>query len=152
MSPWGVVSFGCVSSSVFHCMMLLSSSCNNSQFTNALTFCHHSNSYIGNEYFVFSFCIHTFWPRYDLTSMPRMREGPVLRLTSKLGWSQTDLFPCNGAPMTTEFVLQDCPRQDALRIFTWAEAMPLRNKLYGYLAELRRTAAFSKMSGVTIWN
>ena len=52
---------------------------------------------------------------------------------------------CNGAPMTSEHLSQHCPLQDTLRKTTWAEDLPLTEKLYVDLSALFREA------GVSIW-
>ena len=52
--------------------------------------------------------------------------------------------------MTTEHLLQHCPLHDGLRVVTWPEITPLREKLYSDRTELKRTAAFVKAAGVDV--
>ena len=66
---------------------------------------------------------------------------------------QTEMCPCDTAPMTTDHQLQHCPLQRALRCTTWPDETPLKEKLHGDLAALKRTAAFLRASGVDVgWN
>ena len=58
------------------------------------------------------------------------------------------MCPCDTAPMDTAHVLQDCPLQDIPRLAAWPEERPLREKLYGDLAVLRKTASFVRATGV----
>ena len=55
---------------------------------------------------------------------------------------ESEMCPCNANIMTAEHLLQHCQLHDALRRDTWPEPTLLRDKLYGNLEELRRTAAF----------
>ena len=52
--------------------------------------------------------------------------------------------------VTTQHLLQDCPLHDVLRQEAWPEDPPLRDRLYGILAALRRTAAYVRGTGVAI--
>ena len=57
---------------------------------------------------------------------------------------------CDTAPMSTEHFFQRCRLHEGPRGDTWPEGRPLREKLYGDLAELKRTAAFVRATGVDI--
>ena len=52
--------------------------------------------------------------------------------------------------MTTEHLLQHCPVQDDPRRAALPKATVLRDKLYGDLGELKRTAAFVKAIGMDV--
>ncbi|KAK7109859.1 hypothetical protein V1264_010915 [Littorina saxatilis] len=52
--------------------------------------------------------------------------------------------------MTVEHFLQDCPTHQNLRAETWPADTPMRDKLYGPMESLRRTAAFIRASGVAV--
>ena len=52
--------------------------------------------------------------------------------------------------MTTEHLLQHCPLHDGLRCDTWSENRPLRERLYGDLAEMKRTVAFVTATEVNV--
>ena len=60
------------------------------------------------------------------------------------------MCPCNADIMTAEHLLQHCPLHDAMRRDTWPDPTLLRDKLYGNLEELRRTAAFVRATGISI--
>ena len=47
------------------------------------------------------------------------------------------MWPCNTAPVTSDHLLQHCPRQSTLWKTAWPEDLPLMEKLYGDLAALR---------------
>ena len=53
--------------------------------------------------------------------------------------------------MTAEHLLQHCQLHDALRRDMWPNPIPLRDKLYDNLEELRRTAAFVRATGISVW-
>ena len=54
--------------------------------------------------------------------------------------------------MTAVHLLQDyCPIHADLRQETWPETTQLKEKLYGNLAALQRTAAFVKAVEVDVW-
>ena len=63
-------------------------------------------------------------------------------LYNKMRMGQTEMCPCDTAPMDTAHILQDCPLQDILRLAAWPEETPLREKLYSDLVALRKTASF----------
>ena len=58
---------------------------------------------------------------------------------SKFKVGESEMCPCNADIMTAEHLLQHCQLHDAMRRDMWPEPIPLRNKLYGNLEELRRT-------------
>ena len=64
---------------------------------------------------------------------------------TKLKVGESEMCPCNAAHL-----LQHCPLHDAMRRDTWPEPTLLRDKLYGNLEELRRTAAFVRATGISI--
>ena len=57
---------------------------------------------------------------------------------------------CDTAPMDTAHLLQDCPLQDIPRLAAWPEETPLREKLYGDLAVLKKTASIVRATGVDV--
>ena len=59
------------------------------------------------------------------------------------------MCPCNAGIMTAEHLLQHCQLHDALRRDMWPESIPLRDKFYGNLEELR-TAAFVRATGISV--
>ena len=67
---------------------------------------------------------------------------------SKAG--ESEMCPCNADIMTTEHLQQHCRLHDALRRDMWPEPTLLRDKPYGNLEELRRTAAFVRTTGISI--
>ena len=70
---------------------------------------------------------------------------------AKLKIGKTDrLCPCDTAPITGHTLLQDYPPHDVIRQEAWPEDSPLRDKLYGDHAVLRRTAAFIRTIGVPV--
>ena len=58
----------------------------------------------------------------------------------KLG--ESEMCPCNADIVTAEHLLQHCRLHGAMMRDMWPEPTLLRDKLYGNLEELRRTAAF----------
>ena len=69
---------------------------------------------------------------------------------NKFKVGESEMCPCNADIMTAEHLLQHCRLQDALRWDMWLEPTLLRDKLYGNLEELRRTAAFVRATGNSI--
>ena len=63
---------------------------------------------------------------------------------------ESEMRPCNADIMTAEHLLQHCQLHDALRQDMWPEPTLMRDKLYGNLEELRRTAAFVRATGTSI--
>ena len=63
---------------------------------------------------------------------------------------ESEMCPCNADIMTAEHLLQHCPLHDAMRRDTWPDPTLLRDKLYGNLEELRRTADFVRATGISI--
>ena len=60
------------------------------------------------------------------------------------------MCPHNADTMTAEHLLQRCQLHVVLRLDMWPEPMPLRDKLYGNLEELRRTATFLRVTGIFV--
>ena len=63
---------------------------------------------------------------------------------------ESEMCPYNADIMTAEHLLQHCRLHDALRRDMWPERTLLRDKLYGNLEELRKTAAFVRTTGISI--
>ena len=72
------------------------------------------------------------------------------RVRQVQGWRVSDVPMQRRHYMTVEHLLQHCRLHDALRRDTWPEPTLLRDKLYGNLEELRRTAAFVRTTGISI--
>ena len=60
------------------------------------------------------------------------------------------MCPCNADIMTAEHLLQHRRLHDAMRRDMRPGPKLLRDKLYGNLEELRRTAAFVRTTGISI--
>ena len=69
---------------------------------------------------------------------------------NKFKVGESEMCPCNADIMTAEHLLQHCRLHDAMRWDMWPEPMLLRDKLYGNLEELRRTATFVRATGISI--
>ena len=69
---------------------------------------------------------------------------------NKFKVGESEMYPCNTDIMTAEHLLQHCWLHDAMRRDTWLAPRLLRDKLYGNLGELRRTAAFMRATGISI--
>ena len=83
----------------------------------------------------------------------RLRTGHSrlnTHIYNKFKVGESEMCPCNADVMTAEHLLQQCPLHDAMRRDTWPEPTLLRDKLYGNLEELRRTATFVKTTGISI--
>ena len=63
---------------------------------------------------------------------------------------KSEMCLCNSDLMTAEHLLQHCQLHAALRRDMWPEPMPLRDKLYGSMEELRKTAAFVRATGISV--
>ena len=72
------------------------------------------------------------------------------RMYSKFKFGESEMCACDADIMTAEHLLQHCQLCDALRQDMWPEPKPLRDKLYGNLEELKRTAAFVRATGVSV--
>ena len=97
-------------------------------------------------------CLSRPVPEIHYTSMLLGRSAankPTNKsLTSKVG--EPEICPCNADIMTAEHLLQHCRQHDAMRRDTWPDPTLLRDKLYGNLEELRRTAAFVRATGIFV--
>ena len=90
--------------------------------------------------------------RADQVILLRLRTGHN-RLNAhlfRLKIGQTDMCPCDTAPMTSPHLLQECPLHDVIRRETWPEETPLRDKLHGDVLALQRTADFIRATGVAV--
>ena len=65
---------------------------------------------------------------------------------SKVG--ESEMCPCKADIMTAEHLLQHYWLHDTLRRDMWPEPIPLRDRLYGNMEELRRSAAFMRVTGI----
>ena len=91
--------------------------------------------------------------RTEQVILLRLRTGHNrlnAHMYNKFKVGESEMCPCNADIMTAEHLLQHCPLHDATRRDTWLEPTPLRDKLYGNLEELRRTAAFVRATGISI--
>ena len=71
-------------------------------------------------------------------------------MCSKFKVGESEMCRCNADIMTAEHLLQHCQLHDALRRDVWPEPIPLTDKLYGNLEELRSTAAFVRATGISV--
>ena len=62
-----------------------------------------------------------------------------MHMYNKFKVGESEVCPCNADIMTADHLLQYCQLHEALRWDMWPEPIPLRDKLYGNLEELRRT-------------
>ena len=69
---------------------------------------------------------------------------------SRFKVGESEMCPCNADIMTAEHLLKHCQLHDVLRQNMCLEPIPLRDKFYGELEELRRTAGFVRMTGISI--
>ncbi|XP_070180464.1 uncharacterized protein [Littorina saxatilis] len=92
-------------------------------------------------------------PRDDQVVIVRLRTGHCRlkhHLYTKFHIGDSASCPCGTSPMTVQHFLQDCPTHQNLRAETWPADTPMRDKLYGPMESLRRTAAFIRASGVAV--
>ena len=52
--------------------------------------------------------------------------------------------------LTLEHFLQDCQTHQILRAETWPADTPVREKIYGPVKNLQRTAAYDRATGVPV--
>ena len=85
-----------------------------------------------------------------MTGPPRQLYSNVL-CVQESDWEPLVLTSSRNADiMIADHLLQNCPLHDAMRRDTWPDPTLLRDKLYGNLEELRRTAAFVRTTGISI--
>ncbi|KAK7097552.1 uncharacterized protein [Littorina saxatilis] len=92
-------------------------------------------------------------PRDDQVVIVRLRTDHCRlkhHLYTKFHIGDSASCPCGTSPMTVEHFLQDCPTHQNLRAETWPADTPMRDKLYGPMESLRRTAAFIRAFGVAV--
>ena len=91
--------------------------------------------------------------RQDQVIMTRLRTGHSrLRhhMFTKFHIGDSPVCPCGAADMTVGHILQDCRTFQNLRDETWPSAPSVREKIFGSLEELRRTAAFIRATGIPV--
>ena len=91
--------------------------------------------------------------RREQVAIFRLRTGHNRlkhHLYSKFRIGESEQCPCGTGSQTTEHLLQSCPLHGALRDRAWPETTPVAQKLYGSLADLRRTSNFIEETGVSI--
>ena len=71
-------------------------------------------------------------------------------MKNKFNVGESEMCPCKANIMVVEHLLQHCQLHCALRLDVWPELIPLRDKLYGNLEELRRTTAFVRAIGISV--
>ena len=72
--------------------------------------------------------------RADQVILIRLRAGHNrmnAHMYSRLKIGQTDCYPCNTAPMTSQHLLQDYLLHDVVMRETWPKDTSLRDKLFG---------------------
>ena len=83
----------------------------------------------------------------------RLRTGHIklnAHTHSKFKVGESERCPCSADIRTAQHLLQHCQLHDALRRYMWPKPIPLWDKLYGNLEELRRTAAFVRATGSSV--
>ena len=83
----------------------------------------------------------------------RLRTGHSrfnAHMYSKFTVGESEMCPCNTYIISAEHLLQHCQLHEALNWDMWPELAPLRDKLYGNLEEMGRTAAFMRATGISI--
>ena len=91
--------------------------------------------------------------RSEQVILLRLRTGQIRlneHLHSKFKVVEPDMCPCNEDIMTAEHLLQHSQLHDASGQDMRPEPMPLWDKLYGNLEELRRKATFTRATGISI--
>ena len=91
--------------------------------------------------------------REEQVIIMRLRTGHCrLRhhLFTKFNIGDSPVCPCGTADMTVEHLLQHCPTHQNLRADTWPAQTPIREKIFGPVEDLRRTAAYIRATGVTV--
>ena len=69
----------------------------------------------------------------------------------QLKTGQSEMCPCDTAPVTTENSLQHCDLQDSSRHAAWPGGTALREKVHSDFVGLKRTAAFVKAPNADVW-
>ena len=68
----------------------------------------------------------------------------------KLKIVPTPTCPCGEEDQTTEHVLQRCNRHQPERIAQWSSAIPLHQKLYGGMEDLKKTTNYITAAGLVV--
>ena len=69
---------------------------------------------------------------------------------TKFRTGESSACHCGTSPMTVEHFLQDCQNHQTLRIETWPADTLVREKIYGRVENLQRTAAYVRATGVPV--
>ena len=91
--------------------------------------------------------------REDQVMMMRLRTGHCKlkhHMFTKFRVGDTGTCHCGTAPMTVDHFLQHCPTYQEQRKAAWSSNIPLAEKLYGPMENLRKTAAFVRATGVPV--
>ena len=89
--------------------------------------------------------------RADQVILFRLRTGHNrlnAHMYKKFKICDSELCPCKASLMDTEHLLQYCQLHAAVRQDSWSDPTPLRDKLYGDLDDLRRTANFVRATKI----
>ena len=128
-------------------------------FSSSHTHCNHTKmmhkSHTHNPHTEKKLCEHSSWSALitEQVILFRLRTGHNrlnAHMYNKFKVGESETCPCYADIKTAEHLLQHCPLHDAMRRDTWPEPTLLRDKLYGNLEELRRTAAFVRATGISI--
>jgi ribonuclease HI len=91
--------------------------------------------------------------RHDQRIIFRLRTGHSRmkqHMFRKMKIGTSDTCPCGMAPENTEHVLQACSLYQQARSSHWPQDTPLKDKLYGELAELETTVQYITDIGLTL--
>ena len=115
------------------------------------------HSRLGNDMFTHTCTYsqeHSYYQlsREDQVIMVRMKTGH-----SRLGndtfakfFGDSTVCQCGTSLMTVERFLQDCQTHQNLRAEPWPADTPVREKIYGPVENLQRTAAYVRATGVPV--
>ena len=94
-----------------------------------------------------TFCFLDLW----LFLCACLQHSSLPSAEGQLKTGQSEMCPCDTAPVTTENSLQHCHLQDSSRHAAWPGGTALREKLHSDFAGLKKTAAFVKAPNADVW-
>ena len=94
-----------------------------------------------------TFCFLDLW----LFLCACLQHSSLPSTEGQLKTGQSEMCPCDTAPVTTENSLQHCHLQDSSRHAAWPGGTALREKLHSDFAGLKKTAAFVKAPNADVW-